>query len=310
MPPLELHGLTADSAHGFLAGIGVLEALRGAGIHARLSWSDGFYPHAILHGVPGTETLYTAILTDRDTRLAGPVLNHPTDNPFTGLSQPAHELTHWARIIAELDDNDPDVDLWSALVIEGGYDNNEKSKPTHFNFAAGQVRFLDVARQIGRALDADRLDEAINGPWRYDSTLATLRFEKEGERIRALRGIPPGDDALQGVPGADWLAFRGLAFYPLALAPGRGDRAHVLTPACDPGWNESAYRWVVWSEPLDRQVIAALVTDPTLVATDPDRRRLEPAALAARGIRSVWESPIRRAQKYGSFGPPKQIARA
>lgn len=301
-------GLRGDTAHGFLAALGVLQALRRTAPGVRLSWSEDFRPRAVLHGT--TRELYSAILADRDARLAGAVLNYPAGRPFDTLKCSAGQLTAWATSIGELIDDDPDIDLWSALLIEGGFDNSGKAKPTHFDFSAGQVKFLKVVRDIGSALTAQSLDEAVVGPWRYESSLSTLRFEAEGERIGALRAVPPSTEKLLGVPGADWLAFLGLAYYPLTLAPGR-DRARVLAAACDLDWNAGAFRWPTWIQPLDHPTVAAVVTDPTLIGENATRCDHRPEALRARGISAVRQCGIgRSSQGYGSFGPPKRIASA
>jgi hypothetical protein len=308
MSETHLTGLRADCAHGFLAAMGVLAATRFSAPELRLHWSSDFIPHAVISGVAST-TLLDILLTDRDHRLAGAVLNHPAGNPYETLKCAAEELADWSTRIGDLPDDDPDVDLWAALVVEGGFDNNNRSKPTHFDFSAGQVKFLKVVRDIAEALTAEMLTEALYGPWRYESSLSTLRFEKEGERMQALRAVPPANEPVKGVPGADWLAFRGLALYPLSLIPGR-DRARVVTPACDINWNSGGFRWPVWADPLSYDAAAALVTDGRLVSEERDRRQHDTESLSAWGIRSVWESSIvRSGQGYGSFGPAKQIAR-
>lgn len=308
MVDVKLTGLTANSAHGFLAALGTLAGVRSEYPAARLHWSADFLPHAILSDID-PDMLIGTLLTDRDKRLAGPVLNHPPDKPFETLKCSESELKVWATRIGELPDDDPDIDLWSALVVEGGFDNNNRAKPTHFDFSAGQVKFLKAVREIARALDVDSLTEALYGPWMYQSTLSTLRFEKEGERLQALRAIPPDVDPKTGVPGADWLAFRGLAFYPMSLKRTRG-RARVVIPACDASTKKGNFRWPVWAEPLTYDTVAALVTDGRLVGEDTARREHGTDALDAWRIRSVWESAMVRTGKgYGSFGPAKQIAR-
>jgi hypothetical protein len=306
---LPLTGLTANSALGYLAALGVIEALHTAGHHVELHWTDDFYPHAVLRGIDNPDTLIGALLDDRDRHLCGAVLHHPPDHPFDTLGCSPADLTAWAHRIAALPDDDPDIDQWAALLIEGGLTAQGKAKPTHLDFTAGQVKFLKVVRTIAHTLDETLLNEAVFGPWRYTSTLSTLRYDREGERLAGLRGIPPTSDPRNGVPGADWLAYRGLTFYPLTLAPGR-DRARVVTAACDANWNTSAFRWAVWTDPLDHATIRALVTDPDLIGEKPENRITNPHHLHAMGIHTTWQSTIlRTGQGYGSFGPPKQTAR-
>lgn len=312
MTSIDMSGLRADTAHGFLAGLGVVQALRRSGLHARMSWSDGFIPHAILHGVDSVEQLYGAVLDDRDQRMSGVVLGFPEVQPFPTLSRSQAELDSWLDAVTRADvRGDPDVDLWCGLLIEGGYAGSGKSKPTHFDFTAGQQQFLKICRVLGSTLDNGRLEEAILGPWLRKGTESTLRFEASGERQGARRAIPPSQDKVLGVPGADWLAFLGLAYYPLTLRAGRDDRARVVTPACDVDWNRSAFRWPVWREPLDHATIAAVVTHPGLVAENEDMRTTTPNELSAMGILSVWQCPMTRSsQGYGSFGPSSRIARS
>ena len=303
-------GLRADSAHGFLAALGVMQALRRSGLPTRLAWSHDFRPHAVLHGLDSPTDLYDAILSDRDQRMTGVVLGFPANQPFDTLGRTVGEFDDWLTAVVDADvPGNPDVDLWSALVIQGGLTGAGKTKPTHFDFTAGQQKFLKIARTLGTNLDALRLEEAIVGPWQWASDASTLRFEASGERQGALRAIPPDQDKVKGVPGADWLAFLGLAYYPLALRPGR-DRPRVVTPACDTDWNRSAFRWLTWREPLAHRAVAAAVTHPELVGQSVTDRCTRPESLRAMGVDSLWQCPITRSsQGYGSFGPPSRTAR-
>ena len=308
--PIELPALQANSAHGFLAAIGVVEALHRAGLDARLSWTAELFPHARLHGPASIDEAIAAVLRDRDRRLGGFVLDHPPGAPYDTLGRPAVEAAAWWQRAAAQPDDHPDLDLFCGLLVEGGRTGKGASKPTHFDLTAGQAKFLKIVRSIAQALNADLLDEAMRGPWQHRSTLSTLRFEATGERLAALRGVPPSLDAVRGVPGADWLAFLALSFYPLSLRPAP-DRDRVVTPACDANWNRSAFRWPVWRQPLARAAIAALVTDPSLVAEAESSRRTSSAELAARGIPQLWQSGlVRSAQGYGSFTPAKMVASA
>lgn len=311
MTTMELTGLSGEAAHGFLATLGLLEATRDSGLEARLAWDgDLFRPRPAIT-INGTEQdLIDAVLADCKATLVGPVLNFPPGEGFPTLKCEPAQLASWASAIDSDSTRSADADLWCGLVVEGGMDNGGRSKPTHFDFSAGQMKFLKSVRELGSAMNEAYLREAIFGPWTFDSALPVLNFEKEGERIQALRAVPPADEKKKGVPGADWLAFRALAFYPLTLIPGR-DRPRVVTSACDVNWNASAFRWPIWSEQLDRRTVTALVTDPRLVGEHESQRETDPEILQARGIRSIRVQPIRRSsQGYGSFGPPRTLAYA
>ena len=100
-----------------------------------------------------------------------------------------------------------------------------------------------------------------------------------------------------GVPGADWLAFRGLIFYPVM----RNSRGSLRTTACDAEWKSSAFRWPRWTRPATRHVVCSLVAGPSPVSRP---AKATPADLAARGIASIRQASIRRTDQggYGSFG--------
>ena len=117
--------------------------------------------------------------------------------------------------MAEQHDHDADSDLLCALVAEGALDGNRKpSRPT-LHFTAGQQKFLEMVRLLAADVDRERLREAVCGPWRYDSPLPSLSWDARGERVYAVRAINPSKEKRLGVPGSDWLAFRGLVFYPV-----------------------------------------------------------------------------------------------
>ena len=162
-----------------------------------------------------------------------------------------------------------------------------------------------MVRVLAADVDRERLQEAICGPWRYDSPMPSLSWDGRGERVYAVRAINPSKEKRLGVPGSDWLAFRGLIFYPVT----RTVTGSLRTTACDPGWKHSAFRWPLWAAPCTRNVTGSLVADPTLVS-QLSRTRLRPDELAARGILSVLEAPIRRTDQggYGSFGAPDVLA--
>jgi hypothetical protein len=111
-------------------------------------------------------------------------------------------LRAWAAEVVEtLDESRADADLFTALVAEGAVDGRGNTKPTHLHFTAGQQRFLQIARELAAAVDADRLREALFGPWREDSPLPSLSWNSGGERLYALRAIDPAKDKRLGVPG-------------------------------------------------------------------------------------------------------------
>lgn len=305
MNEVALPALEGTNPLGFLAALGALDALACANPGATLRWTDELVPHAAVGGVSDLDMLLDVIDRDRERWPDSALLNFPKDSPLADAKPDEKLLREWFEVMAEQHDDRADSDLLCALVAEGALDGNKKAKPTHLHFTAGQQKFLEMVRSLAADVDRERLREAICGPWRYDSPLPSLSWDARGERVYAVRAINPSKEKRLGVPGSDWLAFRGLVFYPVT----RTVTGSLRTTACDPGWKRSAFRWPLWSVPCTRNVIGSLVADGTLVSQS-RRTRLRPDDLAARGILSVLEAPVRRTDQggYGSFGAPDVLA--
>ncbi len=154
-----------------------------------------------------------------------------------------------------------------------------------------------MVTELIEGLSAGDLEEALFGPWRYDRPLPVLQWDNAASRDYALRASDPSKEKKLGVPGADWLAFRGLSF--LRVAP-VGDG--IATTGCRGRWKTGTFRWPIWTVPLSRPVIGSLLASPEL-------EDVEPRVLRARGVAVVFESGIRRSDQggYGSF-TPAQVA--
>jgi hypothetical protein len=304
MNEVALPALEGTNPLGFLAALGVLDALTCENPDATLRWTDELVPHAVVSGVSDLDMLLDVMDRDREVWRDSALLGFPEDSPLHDAKPGVKLLREWFEAVAEHGCG-ADSDLLCALVAEGALDGNGKAKPTHLHFTAGQQQFLEMVRLLAAKVDRERLREAVCGPWRYDSSLPSLSWDSRGERVYAVRAINPSKEKRLGVPGSDWLAFRGLIFYPVT----RAVTGSLRTTACDPEWKRSAFRWPVWSVPCTRNVVSSLVADGTLVSQS-RRTRLRPDDLAARGIWSVLEAPIRRTDQggYGSFGAPDVLA--
>lgn len=305
MNEIPLPALEGTNPLGFLAALGALDALSLTVPAVRLHWTDDLVPHAVISGIPSIEDLLDVLDKDRTEWTTSAVLGFPTGGePLSDAKAGSAELRRWFEFVAT-DGVRSDADHLCALVAEEAYDNNGRAKPTHLHYTAGQQKFLNMVRELTQGVDRDRLKEAIEGPWRYDSPLPSLSWDSRGERVYAVRATNPSGDKRLGVPGADWLAFRGLVFYPVT----RTLSGSLRTTACDAGWKSSAFRWPLWTAKATRNVTRSLVADSTLVAKDANAT---PKALVARGISILLESKIRRSDQggYGSFSAPVTLAEA
>lgn len=198
------------------------------------------------------------------------------------------------------------VDFLAAFATETSRDNNGNTKPTALHFTAGQQEFLALVDKLVEGVTIEDLHQALIGPWQYDRPLPVLGWDATTVRDYALRAKDPAKEKKLGVPGADWLAFRGLSFAPVAA---RGSA--VLTTGCHGGWKDGSFRWPLWTAPLERDSIHSLLGMPGFGAPEEHE---EPARLSARerrvrGIGAIFQCSIRRSEQggYGSLSAPTRI---
>lgn len=305
---LLLTGLDGKNPLAFLAALGVLNALADRAKEGqpapRLAWRKGTYLPAIVNG-PEPERLLEVLEQDlRSFRTEPAILGLRYQK---GGGAQAHDLKpppgEFAKYLSGLvgDGSRPGPErrrslaLASAFATDVARDNNENTKPTALHFTAGQQEFLAMVSELIAGVSADDLKEALFGPWRHQRPLPVLQWGNTSSRDYALRAGDPSKDKKLGVPGADWLAFRGLSF--LRVAPVH-DR--IETTGCRGEWKTGVFRWPLWTVPLTRPVIASVLTSHEI-------RDVEPGTLRARGIEIVFESAIRRSDQggYGSFAPAR-----
>jgi hypothetical protein len=306
MNDVDLPALSGTNPVGFLAALGVLDAVFSSHPDVSLRWTDELVPHAVLGGAVDLDLILDVLDQDRAKWIVSTALHFPPDSPLNDAKPDGRLLRRWFEAAADkAGDPQHDADLLCAIVAEGAFDGNQKAKPTHLHFMAGQQQFLEMARTLASSVDRERFREALCGPWTYDSSLPSFSWDARGERIYAVRATNPSKEKRLGVPGADWLAFRGLLFYPVT----RTVNGSLRTTACDSQWKRSAFRWPLWSVPGRRDAVRSLVADRALIS---DGARLRAEVLDARGIFSVLRAPIRRTDQggYGSFGSPEVLARA
>lgn len=305
MSELVLPALHGTNPLGLLAALGALDALDHQLPHIRsgLSWTDHIVPAAVLHGVDHHDQLLELLDADRRHWQQSPVLTFaPDGHPPQTLRLPPPVVRQWIATVAA--DPSPvgrrSLRLLTALVAEGATAGTGEAKPTHLDFTAGQQRFLHMARTLAGAVDADRLAEAVSGPWRYDSVLPSFGWDNRGDRIYAVRATNPSKDKRTSVPGAEWLAFVGLAYFPVWDEGGK-----LRTTACDRRWKRSGLTWPLWRQPLTAAVVRSLLRDRSLRHAPTDQLQL-------RGVTTVLRSPIRRTDQggYGSFGGAEPVTPA
>lgn len=298
-----LPALRGRNPLGLFAALGALDVATRSLPHRSvvLRWTEALEPTAVLGGPDSLDHLVALCDADRARWASSPILTWgPSGKPLEDLKPEPDELRQWTDEIVDgalCTGQRADIDLLGALVAEGAEARKGDSKPTAFHFTAGQQRFLVMVRELCAGVDAERFTEALVGPWRYDSALPVLGWDARGERIYALRGTDPAKEKKLGVPGADWLGFLGLRYFPVAARGGR-----LMTTGCAGRWKEEKFTWPLWHVDLTSMVVASLVADGNLAKLDIiERRQL--------GVFELFRAPIRRSEQggYGSFGAPEPV---
>ncbi len=314
---IPLSGLDGSNPLAFMAAVGVLRVLAdrsepGEAI-PHLAWQDeGIWRPVLIcsETIGGEEGLVQRMMADLATW---------KDEPVIGLHYPsktggaAHDLkpppgVYRAFLQGLLEGSAPDrmrsLDFAAAFATEVAVDNNGNTKPMALHFTAGQQQFLDMVEQLVNQVDERDIREALFGPWRYDRELPVLQWDCTVFRDYALRADDPSKAKKAGVPGADWLAFRGLPLFP-SVPVGR----KIATTGCTGEWKTGAFAWPLWTVPLSQAAVASLLT-MKLDATDEGAGDSNsPAIRRARGISVVFRCSIRRSDQggYGSFSPPAVV---
>lgn len=301
MSEIVLTGLDGSNPLGFLAALGVLRAIPGS----RVAWrEDGVWNPVLSASLGDLEAILDRLEADRRAMAAEPALALAYSPDGTGpsterdLKPPPFLFREYLEglVACASPDNRCSVDWAASFASDVVTDLGGKTKPTALHFAAGQQRFLTMVQTLLEQVTREDLREALVGPWRYSRDLPVLGWDNTSSRDYALRASDPSGDKKRGVPGADWLAFRGLAF--LGVAP-RGER--LLTTGCSGGWKSGEFQWPLWTAPLSDDVVTSLLR--TDYGAMPTSERL------ARGIGVVFRCGIRRSDQggYGSFRPSRPV---
>lgn len=309
-----LGGLDGSNPLGFLAALGVLRVLSERaepGEAPRLFWQNQGVWRPALRSEYTREELVSALAGDIGTWENDPALELKYAKQ-EGSEKLAHDLKprpdrfreYLRRLLDSRDERRERALAYAAAFgTETVTDNNGNVKPTALHFTAGQQELLAMVDQLVNGAkgvpgvsDSD-IQEALFGPWKYARPLPVLGWDGTASRDYALRASDPSKDKKEGVPGADWLAFRGLAFLPVAP---RG--ARIMTPGCYGGWKTGYFQWPLWIVPLGAEVIRSLVGGR-------DLDTLATPVRAGLGIGIMYRSRIRRSDQggYGSFAPAQVI---
>ncbi len=307
MNEVHLTGLEGNNPLGFLAALGVQVAFQSDLEQPRLWWSDDITPHAVVDGDFRIERIVEKALQ----AFAG-LANSPSTTPKRpdGSPMPKGDALKLASsdiraYLREAQASNPCSALPFALIAEGSLDNQGVAKPSDLYFAAGQMKFLDIARKILAEVSREDLIAGLHGPWPYNSKLQSLKWDIGDDRVYALRSDNPSTRKKLTNPGPEALAILGLSLHPVFAGRGR-----TLTQGCSgKSWKESSYAWPLWSKPASPHAVKSLLahaSHPNPLATNRHRW------FRSWGVAKIFQSLIHRSDQggYGTFGPPEVVWQA
>lgn len=322
MEALRLAAIDGMDPLGFFAALGVLRILderpeQIGGSVPKLAWlNEGFWRPTVI-GVESVEQILEAVASDLEACRADPVLNFAylkdSDEPVApdspgaicDLKPPISVQRALYDQIASMAAEDRQLRrrsrMLAAFGTEFGVDNSGFAKPTAFHFTAGQQRFLGVAQELMEGLQPEDLVAALTRPWEPKSELKSFSWSGTGQRLYAYRSKNPSGDQKLSCPGAEWLALRGLTFFPCSLRmTTRGPE--TATTGVRGAWKASHFTWPLWTLPATARTIQSLLRTQNLPSMSAKDR-------SARGIALVLKADIMRIDQggYGSFKPAKSI---
>ena len=325
---IPLPGLDGGTPLGFMAGLGMLHVIRAnrrnrSAEEPRLSWRLDDRWHPVLHGVEGSlETIVEHVAKDAEAWATAPVLKfrYPKREKrglklVGALAAPVAVYREWVK--GRLDAGDfESLKYAAALAFEAAAEPRKDSVteeelrrygipfdkaapidhctlPTVFDFTSRNAQFLEQVEEIRKLLDLDSIRDTLRNGTPDPHADRTLDWDPAADAPGAIYGR-----RVVGLrPAAEWLAFRGLAFFPVA-----GGSGQLRTTACRGRRKAGEFIWPLWEVEATAPVIASLLRCP-------DLDRLDPAARRERGITQVFRSRLtKKADGYsGMFAPAEPV---
>jgi hypothetical protein len=151
-----------------------------------------------------------------------------------------------------------DADYFAAFGSEMITDGSKGFvKPTAFHMTSGQQKFLNMICSVAESLRSDAqkaFEEALFGPWRYESMNHSMGWDPSAERLHALRHMAPTDEHARCECAAVWLAIEALPLYP-TTASGNA----LQTIGFVKTDRESMFVWPIWTPPIGIDTLRSLI---------------------------------------------------
>lgn len=299
MSEIALSGIDGTSPIGFLAALGALRVVDAAG-SARLRFLDDGSFAPVLK-TASTLDLAEAVARDAESwqsakatslRYAKSEKKGTKTVADLKAPPPAFRAFLVECVKSWCDRSDDDAAAYvAAFGTSVAVDQSKgNTKPTAFHFTAANQQFLGTLELIRQSVTVEWAQESLfHGHAQRPGS--NLRWDPEADRSWALMANNPVDEGTSVDAPLEWLAFRGLAFFPTFPFGTR-----VVTTAVKGGGNHMRLSWPLWQCPASAASVRSLIQLPLV--------KREVSARRARGIFALCTSEIKRtAQGFGNFGP-------
>ena len=275
MNQLHLAGLKAHHPLGFLAACGLLWCLSQTADdessdrewkdfgRAKLGWriEDGRETVAVIHSE------FPAGISDVSQRVLH-MAKRQCSSPAMGWSNKIDDRTKYLEksrsAVDKFLDNGTargDADMFAALASDILVTEKGRLRKTAFDHTSGQQGFLKCLRETAKAATRKgegQIEEALEGPWRYQDNDHPLGWDPQVQRVHALRGkAPTNDKENRSVRAAILLASIALPLFPCFSVSG-GLRTTGFHHHDNCEW----FSWPIWREPISLAALRSLISHP------------------------------------------------
>jgi len=258
---LPIPGLEPDNLLAFLALVGLLRSLE----TSRPGWN----PHAFWKGPPWVAQLVLSEPVDQaqvaSAANRGVALVAAHFDPDNGRRNVDFVPAEYREYALRTRMNPLSAALAAALTSEcPSSDDRLRASPLVMMFGQGHQCFLERLIAIANdEISYQKLSEALFSPWRRDDDADGFRWDPEDDQRYALRyGNPSKAGAAPTVVGANLLA--AIGFLSFASVP-RERRLESVGAVYDRDRSNFDFVWPIWTVPLSRACIEALLDHPDVL---------------------------------------------
>lgn len=295
---IPLTGINGASPLGFLAALGAFRVAQE--IHAAriaMSWAPvggAWRPVLLTPNETTPESLVDGLDSYLRARAESPAFTVAKNIKMRATNFRPHSveaLKHWFA-----DSNSAWTAFAAAFGSDGVTDDKGEIEDTAFRTmsGAGHQHFLQFMNELARCTTAAHIQEALFGPWLYQDTQFSMRWDPEDDRRYSLRWGNPSLDPAKNVRGANRLAIEALPMFP--TMPNTSQLA--TTGFVGYKSNDTFWTWPIWDTPIGIDVCRSLLASSELANPN-----LEIATLSPTGVRAVFRSQRVTIGKFRNFTP-------